>query len=193
MRMIWRGDRLATAGGSAGLRRPTAVFEPTGRKAAARYSDADGRATTLTFAGDTLRLESASGAGIAVRDRIGPIEPPPLSLSRAVLPVFVRDGAEAGMERYRRIRDTGARYDVGEEALNDLGYELLHLGALDAAIAVFRENVALYPGSWNVHDSLGEAYLAAGRIDEGRASYAESLRLNPENEHAREIVEGAPE
>ncbi|HJR52618.1 MAG TPA: tetratricopeptide repeat protein [Gemmatimonadota bacterium] len=46
-----------------------------------------------------------------------------------------------------------------------------------------------HPQSWNAHDSLGEAYLAAGRVAEARASYAESLRLNPENETARELLQ----
>lgn len=190
MRLVWRGDRLVSAGGDAGLRRPTALFLPTTATSAARYDDGNGQTTTLTFTGDTLRLRSPSGERIAVRDRDDPVDPPPLSLVRALLPVFVREGSEAGLERYRRIRASEqTAYDLGEDALNSLGYRLLHLGAFDEAIAVFRQNVMEHPESWNVHDSLGEAYLASGRIAEGMASYAESLRLNPENEHARKVLE----
>ena len=95
------------------------------------------------------------------------------------------------MARYDRLHATDpAGYDFGEDTLNDLGYSLLDAGAVEAAIAVFRRNVEDHPDSWNAHDSLGEAYLAAGRAAEGRASYAESLRLNPDNERAREVVKG---
>jgi CubicO group peptidase (beta-lactamase class C family) len=192
LRLIWRGDRLVSAGGDEGLRRPLALFEATGPATAARYDDASGGTATLTFADGSVRIASAAGAAVAARDHDDPIDPPVRSLVRALLPVFVRQGAEEGLARHERLVSTEpGGYDFGEDALNDLGYALLRRGATDAAIAVFRRNVADHPDSWNAHDSLGEAYLAAGRIEEARASYAESLELNPENETAREVLEGS--
>ena len=49
-----------------------------------------------------------------------------------------------------------------EADINAYGYELLGAGRVDEAIAVFRRNVADYPKSWNVYDSLGEALAAKG-------------------------------
>lgn len=193
-RLIWRGDRLVTAGGGEGLRRPTAAFEQTGPGEAARFIVADGTTTRLTFERDAVRVITEGRESLAWRDRETPIDPPALSTVRALLPVFARDGAAAGLARYHELREANpGRYDFGEEALNDLGYRLLNAGLLEEAIGVFRRNVAEYPDSWNVHDSLGEAYLAAGRTAAARASYARSLELNPDNETAREVLGAVPQ
>ncbi|HMA18821.1 MAG TPA: tetratricopeptide repeat protein, partial [Thermoanaerobaculia bacterium] len=45
-----------------------------------------------------------------------------------------------------------------------------------------------FPGSSNVHDSLGEAYLAAGDVDAAIRSYRKSLELDPANENARNVL-----
>lgn len=189
LRLVWRGDRLVSAGGDEGLRRPLALFELTGPTTAARYDDATGSTATLTFNDDSVRISSAAGEAVAVRSD-DPIDPPVRSLVRALLPAFVRQGAEEGMARHDSLLSAVPDdYDFGEDALNDLGYALLRRDATDAAIAVFQRNVEDHPQSWNAHDSLGEAYLVAGRVAEARASYAESLRLNPENETARELLQ----
>jgi cytochrome c-type biogenesis protein CcmH/NrfG len=52
---------------------------------------------------------------------------------------------------------------------------------VDEAVAVLELNVEVYPGSFNPHDSLGEAYMTAGRTTEAIASYERSLELNPDN------------
>jgi Flp pilus assembly protein TadD len=52
---------------------------------------------------------------------------------------------------------------------------------LGEAIAVFKLNVELYPGSWNVYDSLAEAYMNNGDKELAIANYEKSLALNPEN------------
>ena len=62
-----------------------------------------------------------------------------------------------------------------------MGYQLLSRKKLPEAIAVFELNVADFPSSWNVHDSLGEAYAAAGQREKAIASYEKSLELNPSN------------
>lgn len=191
MRWIWRGNRLVTAGGDAGLRRPTAAFEPTGDREAARFVVDAGSTTRLVFEPAAVRIVTGERETVALRDEASPIQPPSRSLVRALLPVFAREGAEAGLARHDRLRETDPEgYDFGEEALNDLGYRLLHARLTEAAIAVFRRNVEEHPDSWNVHDSLGEAYLAAGRSGAAKASYARSLELNPDNETAREVVGG---
>jgi Flp pilus assembly protein TadD len=49
------------------------------------------------------------------------------------------------------------------------------------AIAVLKLNVELYPGSWNVYDSLGEAYMLNGDKALAISNYEKSLELNPKN------------
>ena len=86
------------------------------------------------------------------------------------------------VEAYRQIRrehpnDPGA----SEEHLNNIGYGLLQRKKVAEAIAVFKLNVELYPQSWNVYDSLGEAYMVNGEKEPAIASYKKSLELNPGN------------
>ena len=50
---------------------------------------------------------------------------------------------------------------------------------------MFLQNVADHPDSWNVHDSLGEAYEADGNTERAIEAYERSLKLNPENTVAR--------
>ncbi len=75
--------------------------------------------------------------------------------------------------------------------LNAAGYHLLGAGRQADALEAFRVNTEIYPDSWYVWDSLGEAQLAAGQRAEGVASYRRSLALNPGNATARRIVEEA--
>jgi pimeloyl-ACP methyl ester carboxylesterase len=79
---------------------------------------------------------------------------------------------------------------IDESVLNWLGAHFLYWwGRGEEAIAVFELNVSLYPGSWNAHDSLGEAYAALGRKEEAIRSYERSLELNPDNGNARSVLE----
>ena len=67
-----------------------------------------------------------------------------------------------------------------EPVVNALGYRFLGRDEIPHAIAVFELNAQAYPGSANVHDSLGEAFAAAGRREEALAAYQRSLEIDPE-------------
>jgi len=96
--------------------------------------------------------------------------------------------AEA-VEGYKKIkREKPLNAAVQEARLNDLGYSLLRDKKVDAAIAVFKVNVELYPQSANVFDSLGEAYLANGNKDLAAVNYRKSLELDPHNQNAAAIL-----
>ena len=43
-------------------------------------------------------------------------------------------------------------------------------------------NVKLWPSSFNVYDSLGEAYLYAGKYKLAREKYIQALTVNPQSE-----------
>ncbi len=73
-----------------------------------------------------------------------------------------------------------------EEQVNRVGYWLLAKKRVKEAVAVFERNAADFPASWNVHDSLGEAYAADGQRDRAIASYEKSLTLNPSNTNGTE-------
>lgn len=73
---------------------------------------------------------------------------------------------------------------LSESELNGLGYHLLRSDMLDAAVKIFELNVDQNPESWNVYDSLGEAYMYVENIEKAVTSYRKSLELNPQNKNA---------
>jgi uncharacterized membrane protein len=95
----------------------------------------------------------------------------------AVVTLLVAAGALAATEAESEI------------ATNRRGYALLRQGDVQGAIAVFRENVQAHPESWNVYDSLAEAYEAAGETEQAVANYREALARNPRAKNARYALE----
>lgn len=79
-------------------------------------------------------------------------------------------------------------YDVREGILNTFGYQLLE-GNKDAeALKVFKLNTELYPKGFNTFDSYGEVLLKMGKKKEAKAAYQQSLKLNPDNANAKEVL-----
>lgn len=108
-----------------------------------------------------------------------PPMPRPLA-SDAVARTVAERGVTAAVEQFRKIAsDPGGRYAMGapEHELNALGYGALRLRDFDLAIDVFKLNTELFPDSWNPWDSLGEAYLAAGRTEAGNRAYARAREM----------------
>ena len=116
----------------------------------------------------------------------------PQRLDDALAEVIAKDGVKAAAERYRELREKhygGAAYDFGEATLNRLGYRLLGEDKFDDAIAVFRLNVEMFPGSGNPYDSLAEAYLKKGDRVRAEAFYQRALELDPTNDNAAEQLQ----
>ncbi len=64
-----------------------------------------------------------------------------------------------------------------EPDMNAYGYQLLGAGKVDSAIVVFRKNVKDYPRSWNVYDSLGEAYATKGDKRRAAEQYSKAREM----------------
>jgi tetratricopeptide (TPR) repeat protein len=104
----------------------------------------------------------------------------------AVRRAFVEEGATAGGTRYRDLRqEYGARM-LPEGLLNQVGYALMRGNRIEEAIEAFKLNAEFFPGSANVYDSLGEAYMTHGDSALAIANYERSLELNPDNQNAKE-------
>jgi len=65
-----------------------------------------------------------------------------------------------------------------------LGYFFLNREQTREAIEVFKFLVELYPESANAYDSLGEAYMTAGKKELAIKNYEKALELNPETQTA---------
>ncbi len=86
------------------------------------------------------------------------------------------------------LRHIGNESVYNETILNDIAYWLLKREHIDGAIRIFRLNVEAYPESWEVYDSLGEAYMKEGQNDQAIINYNKSLELNPNNENAKNMI-----
>jgi CubicO group peptidase (beta-lactamase class C family) len=75
-----------------------------------------------------------------------------------------------------------------ETDLNDWGYRFLWRGKTKEALALFKLNVVLYPASWNVYDSYGEALARNGDREESVKMYEKSIALNPDNHNGKKAL-----
>lgn len=84
---------------------------------------------------------------------------------------------------YQQLKKDSRYNSVPEEAcLNDIGYWLLNRGETAKAIGIFRLNAEEHPTSWNVHDSLGEAYELNQQFEKALTNYQKALQLNTLNQ-----------
>lgn len=144
---------------------------------------------------------SANGLSIIheiINDAVGGTHPaldwlhyePYNSPAKTLLKNIIAQGAEVALREYRQYRQGRSGDAVLTEAqINRLGYDLLY-GArrVQDAIAVFKLNVEDYPQSFNVYDSLGEAYKVNGDKDLAIKNYQSSLELNPDNSNGVEML-----
>jgi len=77
---------------------------------------------------------------------------------------------------------------INESDWNSKGYQNLRNDSIKKAILCFRINVALYPNSFNVYDSLGEAYLKNGDSALALTNYKMAVKLNPSLRNAKKII-----
>lgn len=109
--------------------------------------------------------------------------------ARALYDLIAAGGDEAAVREILAERGKPAsRYYFLEGELNRMGYAFLREGRAREAVRMLRLNAAIFPDSWNVYDSLGEALLAAGDTAGAAAMYERSLELNPESTSAREAL-----
>jgi predicted alpha/beta superfamily hydrolase len=105
------------------------------------------------------------------------------------LDVIVNDPNSITQHYETLSEDLGVTMLPPERMVNNLGYMFLtNIDDLDKAVTMFEINVANYPDSANVYDSLGEALKARGDIELAIENYEKSLELDSDNENAREQI-----
>jgi CubicO group peptidase (beta-lactamase class C family) len=140
---------------------------------------------------NTSRGDKLDAAAKGILDVLRGIEPPApkASLVDELMKTLATGDARQAIARYRELKTKSPQtFDFSEPELNRLGYTLLQRGRVTDAIDVFLLNVEAYPKSWNVYDSLGEAYAVHGDRDLAIANYKKSLELNPKNENGAQAL-----
>ncbi len=107
------------------------------------------------------------------------------SPARTLLKEAIAKGASEALRHYRTQRN-GVLID--EASINSLGYLLVGMKRLDDAILVFEQNTVDHPQSWNVWDSLAEAFMDKGDKQRAIADYERSLQLNPDNANGAQQI-----
>ncbi|MFQ5676017.1 MAG: tetratricopeptide repeat protein, partial [bacterium] len=72
---------------------------------------------------------------------------------------------------------------------NHYGYFLLKQKRYDEAITRFQKQVNLTPNQANPHDSLGDGFRAAGRLQEAAAEYRKALQIDAAFEPSKDKLE----
>jgi len=109
-----------------------------------------------------------------------PYDKPGMSLARETYEIIKSDGIDKGLAHFDIMKEKDS-YDVDENEINAMGYDLLRNDKIEDAIKVFRLNMKLFPDSWNVYDSYAEANLTAGKNEEAIKYYKKSVEMNPAN------------
>jgi tetratricopeptide (TPR) repeat protein len=98
-------------------------------------------------------------------------------------------GVEAAKALFYDIKENKPdEYNFSEGEINTLGYTYLGKN-LEAALAIFKMNVDMFPASSNVYDSYGEALLKNGDKDLAIENYKKSVELNPANTNGIQALE----
>ncbi len=108
-----------------------------------------------------------------------------VSICEPLTKAIVLGDVDSAIQLYHNLkRDRQSDYDFSEFQLNMLGYQLMSRGRIEDAIKIFKLNTKQYPNSFNVFDSLAEAYMKSGDRKLAIKYYKKSLELNPFNDNA---------
>ena len=116
------------------------------------------------------------------------VDDPGFLLGRELMDVLRDQSLDAALARYESAKGDMTAEAFVEESLNTLAYKLMRSGKVDEAVAFFALNAEEYPDSYNVYDSLGEAYFIQGNFDEALSQYRKSLLINPANENGKLMI-----
>ena len=115
---------------------------------------------------------------------------PKISGANWIISEYKKTGMEQAILNYASLEKTreGNRYYFSEMECNSLAYYLLRTDNTDDAIQLFKLNTERFPGSSNVFDSMGEAYLKGGDETNALINYKKAIKINPNNRNVADII-----
>jgi tetratricopeptide (TPR) repeat protein len=161
-----------------------------------RTQDRAGAAGRLAMAAGLFVLTGAMGAGIfavtmaSFLPNIKRAYDSRKSIAETLSATIASSGIDQATKQYHDVKAAApATYNLDEDELNALGYQLIQAHQFKHAIRVFQLNVEAYPQSGNTYDSLGEAYMDDGNKAQAIANYQRSLRISPRNANAVKMLQ----
>ena len=113
---------------------------------------------------------------------------PVQNLSRIYGSLIENGSKEKASELIQEYLKNPSSYEVSERDFNRLGYQFLRLQKCENALQVFDSATLIFPTSWNVFDSYGEALHQCGKKEEAMKMYQKSVELYPENENGKKVL-----
>jgi tetratricopeptide (TPR) repeat protein len=110
-----------------------------------------------------------------------PIDHPKKSIAVRVGVELVSGGISQALKAFEQLRGRPDLYNLNEEEFNTLGYEVLRQRTASEAVEIFKLNVASFPGSSNVYDSLGDAYAKEGNTSLAMENYRKAVEVDSSN------------
>ena len=118
------------------------------------------------------------------------VSEPKMSIADVLMGLILDGNYDEVIAKYKELKEIKyEEYNFKENQLNRLGYDLLMMEKVKEAIEIFKLNVESYPQSFNVYDSLGEAYMINGDKELAIENYEKSLEINPDNENGMKMLE----
>jgi CubicO group peptidase (beta-lactamase class C family) len=122
-----------------------------------------------------------------------PISTSKQSLTKIYANALIDKDIDIAFIKFQELIDDTSHYYLSEEDMNDLGLQLLYEATFnrhnELALEVLKQNTLLFPNSFNTYDSYGEALAKVGKKDEAIYMYRKSIKINPDNEGGKIILE----
>ncbi|UCG60501.1 MAG: hypothetical protein JSV52_09200, partial [Candidatus Zixiibacteriota bacterium] len=147
----------------------------------------DGR--LLVAVGDRLMGAGRVDDAVAVIKMGAELHPQTLTIAQRLKLAVLTDDQVLFNDVAGQLREHAAGLGGRQEIqLNGLGYRLMFWRRLEDALKILKLNVELFPNSFNVYDSYGEALMYYGDTANSILNYEKSFELNPDNTNAVEIL-----
>jgi len=109
----------------------------------------------------------------------------PETLEQAIVPIIKKDGINAGVARYRELRNEyfgQAAYDFSEWSLVSIAEDMAHDPAqIENARELLTLNLEFYPESAPTYARMAETYLAAGDTTTAMTNFDRAMVLAPQD------------
>lgn len=136
---------------------------------------------------DENTLAQSGGQPMVAKVEVLDIGMPQADGAKLLKEIIEEHGLAAAQEKYQKLQSSNSDgYTFREGPMNNLGYELMADGKVQAAHFIFVTNQKNYPKSWNAWDSLADCHMAGGNTAKAKECYQKSLEINPEFKAAKD-------
>jgi CubicO group peptidase (beta-lactamase class C family) len=103
--------------------------------------------------------------------------------------IAMHAGIPAAIDEYLRFKDDTSDFIVPDfDYLVNAGIGVAGRGDLDDAILIFNTTLSEFPECWQAYDELAEVYIKKGDNQKAIECYKKSLKINPDNNRAKDKI-----